>query len=140
MEEKRTIRIKTYPGIIRLAAKNKGDVSIKNIQLKLVWGYCWWQGFPQVETFLELLEKSIKQLIYAVYPHQELFLDYDIFTNDLLEESSKVEIFFNHISADQKEFELIGDVLVLQGPDLRGTFSKMTSFRRKIKENIQKTI
>lgn len=140
MEEKCTLRIKTYPGVIRLAAKNKGEVSIKNIQLKLLWGYCWWQGFPPLETFMDVLEKSIKQAIYDVSPHQELLLDYDIFTNDLLEESSKVEIFFNQIHADQTEFELIGDVLILEGNDSRGSFSKITSFRRKVKENIKKTI
>lgn len=140
MEEKCTLRIKTYPGVIKLAAKNKGEVSIKDIQLKLLWGYCWWQGFPPMETFIDLLEKSIKQVVYDVLPHQELSLDYDIFTNDLLEESSKVEIYFNQISADQKEFELIGDVLILEGFDSRGVFSKITSFRRKVKENVKKSI
>ncbi len=135
-----SLRIKTSKGVIHLAAKNKGEVSIRNIQLKLLWGYCWWQGLPEVETFLELFENAIKQVIYDVLPNHELLIDYDLETNDALEDSSLVILTFNEICADQISFELIGDVLALEGLDDRGSFSKLTSFRRKLKENVRKVL
>lgn len=135
-----SLRITASHGVIKLAAKNKGEVSIRNIQLKLLWGYCWWQGLPEMETFLELFENAVKKVIYDVLPNHDLLIDYDIETNDGLEESSIVILTFNEIRADQISFELIGDVLALEGPDDRGSFSKLTSFRRKIKENVSKTL
>lgn len=135
-----TLRITASHSVIRIAAKNKGEVSIKDIQLKLLWGYCWWQGLPEIRTFLELFETAIKRVIYDVLPHNELLIDYDLLTNDLLEESSLITLSFNELRADQTEFELIGDILVLEGQDERGAFSKLTSFRRKLEENIKKTI
>jgi hypothetical protein len=142
MEQERapTLRITASKGLVTLASKYQGDVSIKTIQLKLLWGYCWWNEMPEVETFLNLLEDVIKKVVRDVLPHQELLLNYDLATNDLLEDSSYVEVSFNRISADNNELELIGDVLVLEGFDQRGRFSKMTSFRRKINENIAKSV
>ncbi len=138
MEEEKapTLRITSSKGTLTLASKYRGEVSIHRIQLKLFWGYCWWNGLPEVESFLQLLEDVIKKVVMDVLPHQELLLDYDLFTNDLLEEAPLVEISFNQITADSHDFEFIGDVVVLEGPDIRGRFSKMTSFRRKLSENV----
>lgn len=135
-----TLRITASHSVIKIAAKNKGEVSIKNIQLKLLWGYCWWQGLPEIETFLELFENAVKKVIYDVLPNQELLIDYDLETNDALEESSLVILTFNEIRADHTNFELIGDILALEGLDDRGSFSKLTSFRRKLKENVRKAL
>lgn len=135
-----SLRITASKGVIKLAAKNKGEVSIRNIQLKLLWGYCWRQGLPAVETFLELFENAIKKVIYDVLPNHELLIDYDLETNDALESSSLVILTFNEVCADQISFELIGDVIALEGLDDRGSFSKLTSFRRKLKENVRKVL
>lgn len=140
MDNQPTLRITASHSVIKIAAKNQGEVSIKDIQLKLFWGYCWWNGLPEVETFIELFETTLKRVIYDVLPHKELFIDYDIETNDLLEKSSSVILTFNEISADQVPVELIGDILLLEGLDDRGAFSKLTSFRRKIKDNVRKAL
>jgi hypothetical protein len=140
MENEITLRITASRGVLKIAAKNQGEVSIRDIQLKLLWAYCWWQGFPEMETFIELLNNVLKIAIYDVFPHNELLIDYLLQTNDLLEESSLITISFNEIYADQTEVELIGDVLVLEGPDDRGSLSRLTSFRRKIEENVRKTL
>jgi hypothetical protein len=140
MENEITLRITASRGVLKIAAKNQGEVSIKDIQLKLLWAYCWWQGFPLMETFMELLDNVLKIAIYDVFPHNELLIDYLLQTNDLLEESSLITISFNEIYADQTEVELIGDVLVLEGPDDRGPLSRLTSFRRKSEENVRKTL
>ncbi|MDP1551958.1 MAG: hypothetical protein Q8M06_02950 [Methanobacteriaceae archaeon] len=135
-----TLRITASQGVLKIAAKNQGEVSIRDIQLKLLWAYCWWQGFPAMETFMELLDNVIKIAIYDVFPHNEILIDYLLETNDLLEESSLITISFNEIYADQTEVELIGDFLVLEGPDDRGSLSRLTSFRRKMEENVRKTL
>ncbi|MDZ4172567.1 MAG: hypothetical protein U1C19_10385 [Methanobacteriaceae archaeon] len=140
MENEITLRITASRGVLKIAAKNQGEVSIKDIQLKLLWAYCWWQGFPLMETFMELLDNVLKIAIYDVFPHNELLIDYLLQTNDLLEESSLITISFNEIYADQTEVELIGDFLVLEGPDDRGSLSRLTSFRRKSEENVRKTL
>ena len=140
MENSNLLKISASRGLIKFASKSQGEVFFHDFQLKVFWGYCWWQGLPLVETFLELMESIIKHNIYQVLPHQELFLDYDLETNDFFEDSSKVTITFNRISADDTEFDILENTLILEGPDYRGAFSKLISFRRKVNENIQKII
>ncbi len=65
-----------------------------------------------------------------------MILDYNIQTNDSLEDASQIEIQINEISVDEEEFGIIGDILYLEGLDNRGIFKKITSFRRKINENV----
>ncbi len=140
MEKSNLLKISTSTGLIKIASKSQGEVFFHTIQLKLLWGYCWWQEKPEIEYFLDLLESVIKKAVYSVFPHQELFLDYNLETNDSLEKSSQVKITFNQIRADDVEFYMPENILILEGPDYRGSFSKLSSFRRKINENIQKTI
>lgn len=140
MEKSNLLKISTSTGLIKIASKSQGEVFFHTIQLKLLWGYCWWQEKPAIEYFLDLLESVIKKAVYEVLPHQELFLDYNLETNDSLEKSSQVKITFNQVCADNVEFYLPENILILEGPDDRGSFSKLSSFRRKINENIQKTI
>jgi len=131
-----TLKLTAEMDRIRIAAKNTSEVSIKTIELKLLMGHCWWEGIPAIETLIHVLEKNIKNAIAEVYPHQELVIDYNIQSNDLLEDASEIEIHFNEIIADKEEFEIIGDVLYFEGLDHRGLFQKITSFRRKINENV----
>jgi len=136
MTNKLTLKITAGTDWIRVAAKNAGEVSIKTIELKLLMGHCWWEGLPAIETLLNVLESNLKDTISEVYPHQEMILDYNIQTNDSLEDASQIEIQINEISADEEEFGIIGDILYLEGLDNRGIFKKITSFRRKINENV----
>ncbi|RJS48597.1 MAG: hypothetical protein CIT03_07100 [Methanobacterium sp.] len=140
MENSNLLKISTSTGLIKVASKSQGEVFFHTIQLKLLWGYCWWQEKPAIESFLYLLESVIKKAIHGVLPHQELFLDYNLETNDSLEKSSQVKITFNQIYADNVEFQMPENILILKGPDDRGSFSRLSSFRRKLNENIQKTI
>ncbi|AXV37186.1 MAG: hypothetical protein KO217_00905 [Methanobacteriaceae archaeon] len=136
MTNKLTLKITAGTDWIRVAAKNAGEVSIKTIELKLLMGHCWWEGLPAIETLLNVLESNLKDTISEVYPHQEMILDYNIQTNDSLEDASQIEIQINEISVDEEEFGIIGDILYLEGLDNRGIFKKITSFRRKINENV----
>ncbi|MGC9517196.1 MAG: hypothetical protein ACP5C3_05805 [Methanomicrobiales archaeon] len=135
-----SLKLTTEPDRIRIAAKNGGDVSVYIIELKLLMGHCWWEGLPAIETLISVLEDNIKNTILNVHPHQELLFEYTLRTNDSLEDSSEIEIQINKILADQEEIEVIGDILALEGIDDRGIFQKITSFRRKINENISQKI
>jgi len=136
MSNSLTLKLTAEKNRIRIAAKNISDVSIKTIELKLLMGHCWWEGLSAIETLIHVLENNIKNAIAEVYPHQELVIDYNIQSNDLLEDASEIEIHFNEILADEQEFEIIGAILYLEGLDHRGIFKKITSFRRKINENV----
>lgn len=126
--------------MLKIASKSKGEVFFHDIQLKALWGHCWWQNLPYVECFLELLEAAIKNSISQVLPHEELYLDYDLEANDSWEDASTISLTFNCICADNIQFQVVENNLILEGPEYRSFFSKLTSFRRKKNENIEKTI
>ena len=140
MSNKLTLKVTAETDRIRIAAKNAGDVSIKTIELKFLMGHCWWEGLPAIETLIDVLENNIKSSIVEVYPHHELTLDYNIQTNDSLEDASQIEIQINEIKTEEEAFEIIGYILYLEGLDHRGIFQKITSFRRKINENVCKKL
>jgi hypothetical protein len=61
-------------------------------------------------------------------------------SNDTLDVASEVIIELEEITADNTPFNIHGDKIALEGIDQRDTMSKVTSFRRKIKETIEKEI
>jgi len=139
MNDKRTLRIKASKDAITFAAKNGGKVSISDLQLKVLWGYCWFYGLPYIETFLEVMEFLFKRIIGDVIEHENLNMDYQIIANDSLDEANYIEIIFNNIQADDVKFHVLGD-LIFQGEDHRSLIRKITSFRRKVDENIVKVL
>ncbi|BDH79052.1 hypothetical protein MTTB_04310 [Methanothermobacter tenebrarum] len=136
MSNESTLRIKASKGALTFAAKNGGKVSIKDLQLKVLWGYCWLHGLPYIETFLAVMELILKKIISDVIEHEDLNLEYRIIANDTPEEANQIEIIFNNIKADDIEFHVLGDI-IFQGEDTRGFIRKITSFRRNVDENIQ---
>lgn len=133
------ITLRTSRGLLTVAVKNHAEVSIRDIQLKMLLGYCWWNGLPVIETFLDVLEMTLKSAVSDVLEHDELLLDYNVRTNDIPDESNEVELVFNEISADGVQFS-IGEDLILRGPDSRGLLGRMTSFRRRVDENVRRVL
>lgn len=133
------ITLRTSRGLLTVAVKNHAEVSIRDIQLKMLLGYCWWNGLPVIETFLDVLEMTLKSAVSDVLEHDELLLDYNVRTNDIPDESNEVELVFNEISADGVQFSIEED-LVLRGPDSRGLLRRMTSFRRRLDENVRRVL
>lgn len=136
MSSESTLRIKASQGALTFAAKNGGKVSIKDLQLKVLWGYCWLHGLPYIETFLAVMELLLKKIISDVIEHEDLNIEYRLIANDTLEEANQIGIIFNNIKADDVEFHVLGDI-IFQGEDTRGFIRKITSFRRNVDENIQ---
>jgi hypothetical protein len=134
------LKIKEGPEEIRIVAKNGPDVSIHPINVKFLMATLWWEGNPQLETFFEILELTIKRTINEVLPHDRLMLDYTYNANDVLEEASLITVEINRVEADGQELEVEGDLINLHGNDDRGFLRKLTSRRRRVSENVVKEI
>ncbi|OPY28388.1 MAG: hypothetical protein A4E27_00350 [Methanobacterium sp. PtaU1.Bin242] len=134
------LKIKSKEGDINIIAKNGGEVSIKPINLKFIMATLWWEKAPELETFFNILELTIKRAIKEVYPHHKLSIDYTYSANDLLEDASEIVVEINELKADDVEIEIEGDSITLMGKDDRGFLKKITSFRRKVAQEVHKEL
>jgi hypothetical protein len=140
MSDKPVLKIKSKDGDITIVAKNNGEVSIKPINLKFIMANLWWEKEPEVETFFNVLELTIKNVMKDVYPHHKLVMDYTYTANDRLQDASKIDMEIDYLKADDVEVEVEGDNIVLMGNDERGFFKKLTSRRRKLVENVHREL
>lgn len=115
-----------------VVSKHDGEVSVKTILLKLILGYCWWQNVPAVEKIFSLIEAAIRTTIKEVYNYDDLVIDYDYRANDLLKDASIIELFINSVMVDGVEIEVTGRYILFEGDDMRSSWKKFTSFRRKV--------
>jgi hypothetical protein len=134
------IKIKADPEIIRIVGKKGGEVSLQDINLRFIMATMWWEGDPQLETFFQILELTIKRALQEVHPHEKMVIDYSYTANDILEDASQIMVEIENIEADGEVLEVEGDIIILSGNDDRGFFKKLTAFRRKVKENVHKEI
>lgn len=140
MSETPIIKIKSDPETIKIVAKKRGDVSIQTINLKLILANLWWEGSPELETFFNVLELTIKRALNEVYPHEKMVIDYSYSANDSLKDASEIIVEITDIKADGVDVDIGGRFITIGGTDSRGFFKKMTSFRRKFKEEVHKEI
>ena len=140
MSETPIIKIKSDPETIKIVAKRKGDVSIQTINLRLIMANLWWEGSPELETFFNVMELSIKKALNEVYPHKKMTIEYNFSANDALEDASEILVEITDIKADGLDVDIGGRFITLGGTDSRGFFKKMTSFRRKFTEKIHKEL
>ena len=134
------LKIKSREGDINIIGKYRGEVSIKPINLKFIMANLWWEKAPELETFFNVLELTIKRALNEVYPHNKLIMNYHYNANDYLEDASEIVVEIEDLMADDTEVKVEGDSIVLIGKDNRGFFKKLTSFRRKVTQEIHKEI
>ncbi|HII83391.1 MAG TPA: hypothetical protein HA271_00810 [Methanobacterium subterraneum] len=134
------VKIKADPEIVRIVGKKGGEVSLQDINTKLILATLWWEGEPQLETFFQILELTIKRALQEVHPHEKMVIDYSYTANDTLEDASQIMVEIENIEADGEVLEVEGDIIVLSGNDDRGFFKKLTASRRKVKENVHHEI
>lgn len=133
------LKLESDKNDIKIIVRNceNNSVAVKNIQTAPLFAYYWINKLPEIETFLESFEKILKITIKQVYDHDKLKLSYKLIANDELKDSNLIEIIFNEVSADDKELKIIGDVISFESSkDDRGLIKRITSFRRKVDENI----
>ena len=138
MEDIPSLIIKANKDTIRIVAKYKSQIVEHDIQLKFVLGYYWRNNLPFAEKFMELLGTVIKRSLSQIFPFKKLFVKFNIESNDTLEESSIFNITLLEVKADDVELGLTGNEISLTGIDNRGAMSKMTSFRRKVNQTVEK--
>ena len=107
--------IKDTPSTIGIRARVGEEYKENNIQLSVMLGYYWDNKLPVIKNLIELFETVIKRTINEVYPHQNLFLKYDIITDDILEKATMLEIKLIEVKADGTEFKLDGKIISLKG-------------------------
>lgn len=134
------IKINADPENIRIVAQKGGEVSLQDINPKLILATMWWEGSPQLETFFQILELNIKRALQEVYPHQKMILDYTYTANDTLEDASVIKVEIKHVEADGTVLNVEGDVITFSGNDDRGFFRKITASRRKVEENVHREL
>ena len=83
MSETPIIKIKSDPETIRIVAKKKGDVSIQTINLRIIMANLWWEGSPELETFFNVMELTIKRALNEVYPHDKMTIEYKYSADDV---------------------------------------------------------
>ena len=109
------LKIKSDPEIIRVVGKKGGDVSIQDINLQFIMATLWWEGNPQLETFFNIMELTIKRALQEVHPHEKLVLDYTYTANDTLEDASEIMVEIENVEADGEVLKVEGDIIVLSG-------------------------
>jgi hypothetical protein len=134
------IKIKADPENIRIVAKKGGEVSLQDINPKLILATLWWEGTPQLETFFQVMELNIKRALQEVYPHQKMILDYTYTANDTLEDASLITVEINNVEADGTVLDVEGDLITFSGKDDRGFFRKLTASRRKVEKNVHREL
>jgi hypothetical protein len=140
MSETPIIKIKSDPETIRIVAKKKGDVSIQTINLRIIMANLWWEGSPELETFFNVMELTIKRALNEVYPHDKMTIEYKYSADDVLEDASEILVEITDIKADGFDIDIGGRFITLGGTDSRGFFKRLTSFRRKFTEEVKKEI
>lgn len=140
MSETPIIKIKSDPETIKIIAKKRGDVSIQTINLKLIMANLWWEGAPELETFFNVMELTIKRALNEVYHHDKMSIDYTYSANDSLKDASEIIVEITDIKADGVDVDIGGRFITIGGTDHRGFFKKLTSFRRKFKEEVHNEI
>lgn len=134
------LKIKSSEGDINIIGKYRGEVSIKPINLKFIMANLWWEKAPELETLFNVLELTIKRALNEVYPHHKLIMNYHYSANDYLEDASEIVVEIEDLKADDTEVKVEGDNIVLLGKDDRGFLKKLTSFRRKVIQEIHKEL
>jgi hypothetical protein len=135
--------IKDTPSTIGIRARVGEVYKENNIQLSVMLGYYWDNNLPVIKNLIELFENVIKRTINEVYPHQNLFLKYDIITDDILEKATMLEIKLIEVKADGTNFRLDGKIISLKGILSKETYTaenKDEITLNKHEKHVEKTL
>ena len=100
-------------------------------------GYYADNDLPVIENLIDLFETVIKRTINDVIPHDNLFLKYDLITDDEISKASDMEIHLIEVKADDVLFRLDGKILALKGFDSDDGYSEEMP---RVLQRVEKTI
>ncbi|MBP5699636.1 MAG: hypothetical protein J6W71_02160 [Methanobrevibacter sp.] len=116
--------IKDNDSTIGIRARVGEEFSEHEIQLNVMLAYYWDNDLPVVENLIDLFESAVKRTINDVLPHENLFLKYDLITDDEIEKASRFEIHLLEVKADDTVLRLDGRILALKGISSKEEYSK----------------
>ncbi|MBO5840061.1 MAG: hypothetical protein J6Q86_01370 [Methanobrevibacter sp.] len=116
--------IKDNDSTIGIRARVGEEFSEHEIQLNVMLAYYWDNDLPVVENLIDLFESAVKRTINDVLPHENLFLKYDLITDDEIEKASRFEIHLLEVKADDTVLRLDGKILALKGISSKEEYSK----------------
>ena len=116
--------IKDNDSTIGIRARVGEEFSEHEIQLNVILAYYWDNDLPVVENLIDLFESAVKRTINDVLPHENLFLKYDLITDDVIEKASRFEIHLLEVKADDTVLRLDGKILALKGISSKEEYSK----------------
>ena len=128
--------IKDTDSTVAIRARIGEDYSEHEIQLSVMLGYYADNDLPVIENLIDLFETVIKRTISDVISHDNLFLKYDLITDDEISNASNMEIHLIEVKADDVLFRLDGKILALKGFDS----DEYSSDEPKVLKRVEKTI
>ena len=128
--------IKDADSTVAIRARIGEDYSEHEIQLSVMLGYYADNDLPVIENLIDLFETVIKRTISDVISHDNLFLKYDLITDDEISKASDMEIHLIEVKADDVLFRLDGKILALKGFDS----DEYSSDEPKVLKRVEKTI
>ena len=128
--------IKDTDSTVAIRARIGEDYSEHEIQLSVMLGYYADNDLPVIENLIDLFETVIKRTINDVISHDNLFLKYDLITDDEISNASNMEIHLIEVKADDVLFRLDGKILALKGFDS----DEYSSDEPKVLKRVEKTI
>lgn len=136
MTLKPVLVIKDTDSTVAIRARIGEDYSEHEIQLSVMLGYYADNDLPVIENLIDLFETVIKRTISDVISHDNLFLKYDLITDDEISNASNMEIHLIEVKADDVLFRLDGKILALKGFDS----DEYSSDEPKVLKRVEKTI
>ena len=137
MTLKPVLVIKDTDSTVAIRARIGEDYSEHEIQLSVMLGYYADNDLPVIENLIDLFETVIKRTISDVISHDNLFLKYDLITDDEISNASNMEIHLIEVKADDVLFRLDGKILALKGFDSDDGYSEE---RPRVLQRVEKTI
>ena len=119
--------IKDTDTTIGIRARVGDEFSEHEIELNVMLAYYWENELPVIENLIDLFESVIKRTVNEVLPHDNLFLKYNLITDDELENASRFEIHLVEVKADDVVLRLDGKILALKGLSSEEDYSKNSS-------------
>ena len=116
--------IKDNDSTIGIRARVGEEFSEHEIQLNVMLAYYWDNNLPVVENMIGLFESAVKRTVNEVLPHENLFLKYNLITDDVIEKASRFEIHLIEVKADDVSLRLDGKILALKGISSKEEYSK----------------
>ena len=116
--------IKDTDTTIGIRARVGDEFSEHEIELNVMLAYYWENELPVIENLIDLFESVIKRTVNEVLPHDNLFLKYNLITDDALENASRFEIHLVEVKADDVVLRLDGKILALKGLSSKEDYSK----------------